>query len=91
MRVLVEATARRMTALIVTQSFDATLLWAAQARSSMRETAAASAPRVTALLVTQAFERAALGSAAHLSMRAVAGRMPRDSLARHSLGDSALL
>jgi hypothetical protein len=68
-----------------------TLPWAAQARSSMREMAAASAPRVTALLVTQAFERAALGSAAHLSMRAVAGRMPRDSLARHSLGDSALL
>jgi hypothetical protein len=50
-------TARQLCA---TQPFDNVLLWKAQARLSMRATAAASACRVPVLLVTHSFDSALL-------------------------------
>ena len=63
MRAMAAATTCRVTALLITQSFDSALLWAAQARLSMCAMAAATARRVTVLLVTQAIDNALLWAA----------------------------
>ena len=69
MRAMAAATTCRVTALLITQSFDSALLWAAQARLSTCATAAATARRVTALLVTQAIDSALLWAARHACQR----------------------
>jgi hypothetical protein len=58
MRAAAAATARRETALLITQPRESALLWEAQTRSPkcVVVMAAATARRMTALLVTQSFD-----------------------------------
>ena len=88
------STSCRVTALLITQSFDSALLWAAQARLSTCATAAATARRVTALLVTQAIDNALLWAAhARLSTCSTAAATARrvTALLTTQSFDSALL